>query len=74
MGWGMTVKETIPLRLTPNTLAMLDFQGPNGLFLNMASTLLQSLRIWQGNVIALCQAYSWNYFEGIDAGCEFKLD
>ena len=44
MGFSMPVKEILPIRLTPNTVAMLDFQGSEGLIADLFLFLIRVIR------------------------------
>lgn len=44
MGFHMPVKEILPIRLTPNTVAMLDFEGCHGLLSTVFCTLIKHMR------------------------------
>jgi len=44
VGFLMPVKEILPVRLTPNTLAMLDFEGCDGLLSDVFCTLIKHIR------------------------------
>lgn len=44
MGFNMPVKEILPVRLTPNTVAMLDFEGSEGLLSDLFLFMIKQIR------------------------------
>jgi len=55
IGFLMPVKEVLPMRLTPNTIAMLDFEGVNGLISDILKLILQQCRLSQNDLLPLIQ-------------------
>mmetsp|Transcript_59627 Transcript_59627/g.129424 ORF Transcript_59627/g.129424 Transcript_59627/m.129424 type:complete len:110 (-) Transcript_59627:137-466(-) len=75
VGYNMPIKELLSVRLTPNTIAMLDFEGVNGLISQLSVQLLQEMRRNQNSLMPLIQVWCDNYFEGMELGKhEFNIE